>query len=304
MRILVLGAGAIGGYFGGRLAAAGVDTTFLVRPKRAELLAQTGLRVKSSLGDIAMPVKTVLREQVGPGYDAILLSSKSYDLDDAIESLRPAVPGAVVIPLLNGMLHLDRLDAGFGKASVGGGVAALFVTMEPDGTIRHQGAGQTFVYGERDPAQAARCEALAPVLTKGGFEPRHSREIVQDMWEKFVFICSAMAMCCLMRGTVGEVAKTDDGAALMLEMLDDCGAVAAAAGYPQRPRHVEYTRKGLTDPASPNAPSMLRDLRQGFQVEAQHVVGDRLARARALGRPATLLRAAYAHLQVYQAGRS
>jgi len=183
-------------------------------------------------------------------------------------------------------------------------VAALFVTMEPDGTVRHQGNVQTFVYGERDPAQAARCEALAPVLTKGGFEPRHSREIVQDMWEKFVFICSAMGMCCLMRGSVGEVAKTDDGAALMLEMIDDCAAATTAAGFPQRPRHVEFTRKALTDPASPNAPSMLRDLRQGFQVEAQHVVGDMLARARAAGRTATLLRAAYAHLQVYQAARS
>ena len=304
MRILVLGAGAIGGYFGGRLAAAGVDTTFLVRPKRAELLAQNGLRVKSPLGDIAMPIKTVTRDAVRPGYDAILLSCKSYDLDDAIESIRPAVPGSVIIPLLNGMLHLDRLDAAFGKAAVGGGVAALFVTMEPDGTVRHQGNVQTFVYGERDPAQAARCEALAPVLTKGGFEPRHSKEIVQDMWEKFVFICSAMGMCCLMRGSVGEVAKTDDGAALMLEMIDDCAAAATAAGFPQRPRHVEFTRKALTDPASPNVPSMLRDLRQGFQVEAQHVVGDMLARARAAGRTATLLRAAYAHLQVYQAGRS
>ena len=304
VRILVLGAGAIGGYFGGRLAAAGVDISFLVRPQRAELLARDGLRVKSPLGDLALPVKTVLREQVGPGYDAILLSCKSYDLDDAIEAIRPAVPGAVIFPLLNGILHLDRLDAAFGRAAVGGGVAALFVTMEPDGTVRHQGNVQNFVFGERDPAQAARCEALAPELARGGFSPRHSNEIVQDMWEKFVFICSAMAMCCLMRGSVGEVAKTDNGAALMLEMIDDCAAVAAAAGYPQRPAHVEFTRKALTDPASPNAPSMLRDLRQGFQVEAQHVVGDMLARARAAGRAATLLRAAYAHLQVYQAGRS
>ena len=304
MRILVLGAGAIGGYFGARLAAGGVDVSFLVRPQRAELLARDGLRVKSPLGDLQVPAKTVLREQVRPGYDAILLGCKSYDLDDAIESIRPAVPGAVIIPLLNGMRHLDRLDAAFGQQAVGGGVAALFVALEPDGSIRHQGAAQNFVFGERHPAQAAACEALAPVLTQGGFSPRHSREIEQDMWEKFVFICSAAAMCCLMRGAVGEIASTSEGAPLMQEMLQDCGAAATAAGHPQRPAHLEFCRKTLTDPASPNVPSMLRDLRAGNQVEADHIVGDMLARTRAAGRQATLLRAAAAHLQVYQARRA
>lgn len=303
MRILVLGAGAIGGYFGGRLAAAGVDTTFLVRPGRAGQLAKNGLRIASSLGDAHVSPTTVTREHVVPGYDAILLSCKAYDLDDAIDTIRPAVPGAVIIPLLNGMRHLDRLDTAFGKEAVCGGVAALFVGMEPDGLIRHVGQTQNFVFGERHPAQAERCAALAPVLARGGFAPRHSREIEQDMWEKFVFICTAMAGCCLLRGGVGEVARTNDGAALMLELLADCAAVAAAAGHAQRPPHAEFCRKTFSDPASPNVPSMLRDVRQGNRVEADHVVGDMLARARSLGRPATLLRAAYANLQVYQAAR-
>lgn len=303
MRILVLGAGAIGGYFGGRLAAAGVDTTFLVRPGRAEQLVRDGLRIASPLGDVSIAPQTVARERVVPGYDAILLSCKAYDLDDAIDAIRPAVPGAVIIPLLNGMRHLDRLDTAFGREAVGGGVAALFVGMDPDGLIRHQGDAQTFIFGERHPAQAGRCEALAPVFSRGGFAPRHSREIEQDMWEKFVFICTAMATCCLLRGGVGEVARTNEGAALMLEMLEDCAAVAAAAGHAQRPPHAAFCRKMLTDPASPNVPSMLRDLRRGNQVEADHVVGDMLARARTAGRPATLLRAAYANLQVYQAAR-
>jgi 2-dehydropantoate 2-reductase len=303
VRILVLGAGAIGGYFGGRLAAAGVDTTFLVRPGRAEQLAKGGLRIASPLGDVNIPVQTVTREHAVPGYDAILLSCKAYDLDDAIDAIRPAVAGAVIIPLLNGMRHLDRLETAFGKEAVGGGVAALFVGMEPDGLIRHVGQTQTFVFGERHPAHAERCAALAPVLARGGFSPRHSREIAQDMWEKFVFICTAMAGCCLMRGGVGEVARTNDGAALMLELLEDCAAVATANGHAQRPAHAEFCRKTLADPASPNIPSMLRDLRQGNRVEADHIVGDMLARARALGRPASLLRAAYANLQVYQAAR-
>jgi 2-dehydropantoate 2-reductase len=114
MRILVLGAGGIGGYFGGRLAAAGVDVTFLVRPRRAEQLARDGLVIKSPLGDLAIPVTTVTKETATPGYDAILLSCKAYDLADSIASIRAAAPGALIVPLLNGLLHLDALDAAFG----------------------------------------------------------------------------------------------------------------------------------------------------------------------------------------------
>ncbi|MCW3473963.1 2-dehydropantoate 2-reductase [Limobrevibacterium gyesilva] len=304
MRILVLGAGGIGGYFGGRLAAAGVDVTFQVRPRRAEQIARDGLVIKSPLGDLQLPVKTVLRETAAPGYDAILLSCKAFDLDDAIESLRPAAPGALIVPLLNGMRHLDTLDAAFGAGNVAGGVAQIGVTLDADGTVRHLNRGQGFVFGERDAAQASRCAALAAVLAKGGFEPRHSHEILQDMWEKFVFLCSIAGMCCLMRSNIGAIARTADGISLMQEMLEDCAAVATAAGYAPRARFMEFSTKSVSDPTSTGAASMLRDVQRGGKVEADHVVGDMLARAKAMGRNATLLRAAYAHLQAYQAARA
>ena len=303
MRILVLGAGGIGGYFGGRIAAAGVDTTFLVRSRRAAQLAANGLVIESPVGDLTVPVATVTRESVRPGYDAIQLSCKAYDLDDAIETIRPAAAGALIVPLLNGMLHLDRLDAAFGRASVTGGVAAIGVTMDPDGTIRHLTPGVGLTFGARDPSQAERCAALTAELARGGFKPRHSEAIIQDMWQKFVFLCSIAAMCCLMRGGVAKIVATEDGAALMLEMLEDCAAVAAAAGHPPSEAFMATTRRAFTDSASPNAPSMLRDLIAGNRVEAAHIVGDMLARAKAIGRSAPLLRAAYAHLQVYQAAR-
>jgi len=303
MRILVLGAGGIGGYFGGRLAAGGADVTFLVRPRRAGQLAADGLVVRSELGDIAMPVKTVQRETVAPGYDAIILSCKAYDLEDAIEAIRPAAAGALIIPLLNGMLHLDALDAAFGAAAVLGGVAAIGVAMDADGVVRHHGKLQGFTYGERQASQAGRCAALLETLSKGGFAPRHSPTIVQDMWEKFTFLCTMAAMCCLMRGSVSDINATDEGPSLMQEMYGECSAVAGAAGFQPRPQHAEFVKGALGSRNSVNVPSMLHDLRRGGQVEAQHIVGDMLARARAAGSPSTLLRVAYTHLQVYQAGR-
>ncbi|MDE2200285.1 MAG: hypothetical protein KGJ41_14805, partial [Rhodospirillales bacterium] len=182
MRILILGAGGIGGYFGGRLAHAGVDVTFLVRPRRAEQLAAHGLVIKSPLGDLALPVNTVTRDTVGPGYDAIIVSCKAYDLEDAIAAIRPAAPGALILPQLNGIRHLDRLDAEFGPEAVLGGVALIGITLDADGTVRHLNKAQGFVFGERHPSQVARCEALQETLKRGGFAPRHSHEIMQDMW--------------------------------------------------------------------------------------------------------------------------
>jgi 2-dehydropantoate 2-reductase len=301
MRILVLGAGGIGGYYGGRLAQAGVDVTFLVRPRRAEQLARDGLVVKGPVVEFAIPVATVTRETVAPGYDAILLSCKAYDLDDAIEAIRPAAPSALILPLLNGIRHLERLDSEFGPASVTGGVAQISVTLEPDGTIRHLAPMQGFIFGPRDPTQEAACTALAAVLDKGGFAPKLSPAIMQDMWEKFVFLCTLAATTCLMRGTVGAIARTDHGTSVALDMLAECTSVATAAGYPPREGHAAFSRKMVTDRDSGTAASMLRDLQRGGKVEAEHIIGDMLTRALAAGSPAPMLRAAYTHLQVYQA---
>ncbi len=302
MRILILGAGGIGGYYGGKLAAAGVDVTFLVRPRRAGQLAQDGLVIRSPKGDLRMAVTTVLRETVGAGYDAILLSCKAYDLEDAIESIRPAGRGALIVPLLNGIKHLDRLDAAFGADHVAGGVALIGTTLEPDGTIVHLDRGDGLSYGPRTPAQEAACAALKPAITGSGFAGRLSHEIMQEMWEKFCFITSNAGMCCLMRGDIGTIARTQEGAGLMREMIAECVATATAAGFPPRAPFHERIDTQLTNPKSAMTASMLRDLRRGNQVEAQHVAGDMLARAKAAGLAVPILRAVYAHLQVYQAG--
>ena len=313
MRLLVLGAGGIGGYFGARLAAAGADVTFLVRPRRAAQLAANGLVVKSALGDLAVPVKTVTKEAPGSGYGAVLLSCKAYDLDDAIASIAPAARGtetgpaagsALIVPMLNGMAHLDRLDAAFGRDHVAGGVAVIGVTMEADGTIRHLNRAQTLIHGARTEAQRPAIAAFQAAIAPSGIEARASEHIMLDMWEKWVFLCSIAAMTCLMRSPVGPIASSPYGEELMLAMREECTAVATAAGYPPREAHREFTRKQLTDRASAMAASMMRDMDQGLEVEADQIVGDMLARARKAGHAAPLLAAAYTHLDVYRRRRA
>ncbi len=304
MRILVLGAGGIGGYFGARLAASGADVTFLVRPRRAAQIAANSLVVKSPLGDLALQVTTVTREAPGSGYGAILLSCKAYDLDDAIAAIAPAAQDALIVPMLNGMAHLDRLDARFGRDQVAGGVAVIGVTMEADGTIRHLNRAHTLIHGARSEAQLSAIAAFQAAIDGAGIEAHASDDILQDMWEKWVFLCSIAAMTCLMRATVGPIASSPHGEALMLAMRDECTAAATAAGHPPREAHRAFTQKQLTDRGSAMAASMARDLDQGLEVEADHVVGDMLARARAAGHAAPLLAAAYTHLDVYRRRRA
>ena len=304
MKVLILGAGAIGGYYGGRMAAAGADVTFLVRQRRADLLFRNGLVVKSDLGDIAMPVKTITRATEGRGFDVILLSCKAYDLDSAIESLRPAAPGALILPLLNGLRHLDALDEAFGMDNVAGGLAAVSVTLEDDGTIRHFGKEKLHVHGPRKPAQSSKCTALADLLATSGFAPVNSTDIMQEMWEKFVLICATAGVACLMRGGPSAIAKTPYGASVAMDIFDECAATATAAGHAPRETRIQLYRNRFNPDAPPaNPPSMLRDLERGFPVEADHIVGDMFQRALANGHAARMLRTAYTHLQVYQLQR-
>jgi len=301
MRILVLGAGAVGGYFGGRLAEAGRDVTFLVRQPRAVALAEHGLKVESQLGDFQVPVNTVTADRVGGPYDVVLLTAKHYDLDAAIEAIRPAVgPGTAVLPLLNGLVHLDRLDAGFGPERVLGGVAYVGAVLQPDGSIRHVNRLSGIAQGERSGGTSERTQAIAAEFANTPVSVPVNENILLEMWEKFFMMGAMAGMNCLFRGNIGEIAATQEGRALMLAALGECRAVAKAAGYEPRPQARERVETMLTEPGSVNSASMRQDLEAGRRTEADAIVGDMLRRARKFGLATPLLAAAYCALQVHE----
>jgi 2-dehydropantoate 2-reductase len=301
MRILVLGAGAVGGYFGGRLAAAGRDVTFLVRPPRAALLAECGLAVQSPLGDFDVPVKTTTADRLAAPYDLILLTAKHYDLDAAIAAIRLATgPDTAVLPLLNGLVHLDRLDAAFGRDRVFGGVAYVGASLTPDDGIRHHNRLSGIAFGERGGGITDRVQAVASEFAGTLVEAPGSGQILLDMWEKFVMISAMAGMNCLMRGNIGEIMATEDGAALMVAFLDECQAVASASDFAPRPSYRERIQAMLTEKGSINSASMRTDLEAGRRTEADAILGDMLGRARRLGLDTPLLSAAYCHLQVHE----
>jgi 2-dehydropantoate 2-reductase len=301
MKILILGAGAIGGYVGGRLQQSGADVTFLVRPARGQALARDGLVIKSTKGDITQKVKTVLKGSDGGLYDIVVLTPKAYDLDSAIEAVAPAVgPHTTVMPLLNGMRHLDVLSARFGDAKVVGGLARVGVAMGPDGTIHHTSPFAGISFGERDgKAPRPALVELDAAIKKSAIDGGLHANIVQDLWDKWIMLCSLASTCCLMRGTSGDILEAGEGQAIVLETVEECHKVATAAGYDPGEKGMETVRSFLTRKGSMFAASMLHDLENGAMVEADHVVGDMIARARKAGIATPNLRMAYAHLQVY-----
>jgi 2-dehydropantoate 2-reductase len=305
MRILVVGAGAIGGYFGGRMLQAGRDVTFLVRPKRAAELAEAGLVIKSPNGDVTLKnPPTVQADELTEKFDVVLLSCKAFDLDDAIKSFAPAVGAqTAIIPLLNGMLHLDVLDGKFGRERVLGGLCAIAVTLNDKREVVQLQPMQSLNFGERDGKRSDRVRAISEAMASGKFGSVASENIVQEMWEKWVFLASLAASTCLMRAAVGHILAAPGGKDFILGMLDECSAVAAAEGHAPSGPFFERVRGMLTTEGSQMTASMFRDIKAGAPVEADHVIGDLIARGDAAKVPVPRLRTAYTHLKAYEKQR-
>jgi 2-dehydropantoate 2-reductase len=305
MRVLVVGAGAIGGYFGGRMLQAGRDVTFLVRPRRAAELAEAGLVIKSPNGDATLKnPPAVQADKLNEKFDVVLLSCKAFDLEDAIKSFASAVgPQTSIIPLLNGMLHLDVLDRKFGRERVLGGLCAIAVTLNDKREVVQLAPLQSLNFGERDGKMSDRVRAIADVFASGNFGSVASEHIVQEMWEKWVFLASLAASTSLMRTSVGNILAAPGGKDFILGMLDECSAVATAEGHAPRAPFLERTRGMLTAEGSQMTASMFRDIKVGAPVEADHVIGDLIARGDAAKVPVPRLRTAYTHLKAYEKQR-
>ena len=305
MRILVVGAGAIGGYFGGRLLQAGRDVTFLVRPKRASELAASGLVIKSPSGDVTLKnPPTVQADGLREKFDVVLLSCKAFDLEDAIKSFAPAVgPTTSIIPLLNGMLHLNVLDRKFGPERVLGGLCSIAATLNEAREVVQLGSLQSLNFGERDAGMSDRVRAISDVFASGNFGSVASEHIMQDMWEKWVFLASLAASTSLMRTSVGNILAVAGGKDFLLGMLDECSAIASSEGFAPGGPFFQRIKGMLTTEGSPLTASMFRDIRAGLPVEADHVIGDLVARADAAKIPVPKLRITYTHLKAYEKQR-
>ena len=304
MRILILGAGGIGGYFGARLQQAGADVTFLVRPARAQQLRDHRLRIYSPLGDVQVTPEVLTTVDDSMHFDVVILSCKAYDLDSAIDAIAPAVgPDSVVLPLLNGVAHLDALDARFGRSRVAGGVAHLALTLDEAGGIRHLNATQRLITGARSTAHTPAMDRLGHVLASISPDYTVSADIEQDMWDKLAFISVLAGATCLMRASIGDILLTRAGRHLIEGMLRESASVATACGHPPSGAKLDAYLAQLTEAGSTLTASMLRDMLRGAPTETEHIFGDLTRRADAAALTTPLLDLASSHLQAYELAR-
>ncbi|ULK98048.1 2-dehydropantoate 2-reductase [Bradyrhizobium sp. I71] len=304
MRVLVIGAGALGGYYGACLVRAGRDVTFLVRGTRAEQLRRDGLSVVSPHGDFVVQPKILLAGDLTEAFDVVLVGVKAYSLDDAMSQFAPAVgPHTMTLPILNGLKHIDALTARFGASCVLGGLANVSAGLDADGRVVQFMANQTIVFGEIEGALSERALALETLLQVPGIDVRASEAIMQDMWEKFVQLSTLAGITCLMRASIGDILAVPDGEQSIFRLFAECCAVATASGFEPRAPFIEFDRKLFTTLDSPLKASMLRDIERGSVTESEHILGDMAHRARALGIDTPVLDLARAHVAAYEVGR-
>jgi 2-dehydropantoate 2-reductase len=301
MKILILGAGAIGGYYGARLVEAGADVTFLVRKQRQRQIEEGGLQVKSSLGDFSGPVRSVTATRRAEDFDVVVLACKAYDLHAAAEAIAPAMAsGATLLPFQNGLGVYDFLDGNFGRRQVLGGVAYIATSLFSDGVIRHLDDGDSVVIGPRAVEATEVSKELYALFAKTRGEREFTTSADQALWDKWVLLSAGAAVCCLMRGTLKQILQNPLGESLLIRAVDECASVAAASGFPLSAESLKKTMAFLLDEESDWAASMMRDMaRNRPRLEHDAIVGDMHKFAVRLGLSVPVIETAHAHLQVY-----
>ena len=303
MRMLVVGAGSTGGYFGGRLAAAGRNVTFLVRPLRAEQLRRTGLQIASPARDLSIRPELLTAGEIAAPFDIVLIAVKAFSLAATLEDFAPAVGSdTVILPVLNGMKHMDVLSARFGTERLAGCVCKIATVLDQEGRIAHLVPFHDLAYGERDGASSERMAAIDGFMKGAGFDARLSSSIEREMWEKWILLASLGAINCLMRGNVGDIVSAPGGVAFAGSLLDEAVATVRAVGTAPSDAFVAAAREQLTRQGSTQTSSMYRDLTQGRPIEAGQIVGDLVRRASDANVATPLLSAAFANLSIYESG--
>lgn len=305
MRSLIVGAGALGGYFGGCLVRTGRDVTFLVRPRRAEQLARTGLAIISPQGDFTVAARTVLAGDIHETFDLVLVGVKSYSLDQAMDEFAAAVgPNTMILPILNGLGHIDRLTARFGSDRVLGGMSNISAGLDADGRVVQFLPNHDLTFGEISGGISDRTRNLEAFLRGAGVNGRASELIMQDMWEKFVQLSTVAGITCLMRASIGTILAAPGGQQIIFQLFGECCAIATAAGFTPRPAFIEFDTTLFTTANSPLKASMLRDIERGSTTEGAHILGDMVNRARALGIETPVLDLARTHVAAYEIARA
>ena len=271
MRVLVLGAGAVGGYFGGRMAEVGMDVTFLVRDKRQKKLEKTGLIIKSPKGDFSIRPKLATIDKVRSDFDVILFTNKAYDLDQILQSAFPVKDGSTIIPLLNGYTHIEKLRNKFPNARLFGGIAHIFSTLNEEGEIHHFNDIHSLTFGHLSNADETVGRKFFDACSSANFSIKYSNKITVDLWHKWILIATVAGATTLFNATIGEIASTEHGRSFIKDLHNECISIAKSEKITVNAEELAQQSHFLADKQSTWNSSMRRDMLNNSKIECEHI---------------------------------
>ena len=271
MKVLVLGAGAVGGYFGGRMAEEGMDVTFLVRDKRKQKLEETGLIIKSPKGDLSIRPNLITLDKVDSVFDVILFTNKAYDLDEILQSHFSIKDGAMIIPLLNGFAHIEKLETKFPTSRLFGGIAHIFSTLSEEGEILHFNETHSLTFGHLREADKRDGRKFFDACSSANFSIKYSDYINVDLWHKWILITTVAGATTLFNATIGEIASTAHGQSFMKNLHDECISIAKSEKIDVNADELAQQRHFLSDKNSNWNSSMQRDMVNSSKIECEHI---------------------------------
>jgi 2-dehydropantoate 2-reductase len=301
MRILVVGAGAIGGYFGGRLMEKGEDVTFLVREKRKIQLEENGLNIESIHGDIHLKPRILLSGEITGDFDVILLSTKSYQLQSAIVDIRPYVSDhTMILPLLNGISHIEELIGNFGEEKILGGLCFIESTLDDHGKVIQTSPAHDFVFGEISGEKTERIFALQETFAGTKADFRLSENIEQEMWHKYLFITTLSGVTSLFRSPIGPIRDQVYGRKKTHSLLQEVSSIMRRIQAPLADNAEEVQLNKLMQLSYQMKSSLQRDMEKRVPTEAEHLFGYLIQLARKTDLATPILDAVYANLKIYE----
>jgi len=304
MRVLIVGAGGVGGYFGAKLARAGVPVTLLARGAHLAAIQRDGLRVRSAIDGESVATVTAVADVAGlPPADVVLFCVKSFDTETAAAAIRPAMgPDTAVVSLQNGVDNEETLERVLGPGHAVGGVAYVFATIESPGVIAHRFAGH-LVFGELDGRPSARLEALRAAFEKAGVRAEVAGDIRRALWLKYVMISAQAGMTALTRAPIGVVRGVPESRLMYRRIAEELAALAAASGVALGADAVDNVMKAADGLAAEAYSSLHHDLTQGRRLELESLHGHAVRLGERLGVPTPMVFAVYAALKPHLDGR-
>ena len=300
MKVLILGVGGLGAFFGAHIQKTNCDVTFLVRENTKKLISEHGIKIVSDFGNFKIKPVLITKKDLKVNYDVVIISCKAYDLDEAINDLKPSQKNAVIIPLLNGQAHINKLEKAFKKENVFGGVAHVSSNTNAPGEIKHVGKIKRLSFGPRYKGNEEITNDFYQLCRKADFQTILSEDINQDIWEKWIFLATIAGATTLFQTSIDNINTKPNGKIFIQNLWNECINISKENGYELRTESKSLHEDLLFKSGYPFKASMLVDMEKKLMTEHEHIFFEFIKLAKKKKLNTSLLETCHLNMSIYE----